>query len=846
MSFIINGVTYAVSDFSDKGYASIWDAFWTNVMTHITNTWSSTSVTSMTIATGSQAFTIEANKSFAIGQPVRLARTSAPTTTYMDGVVTAYTAATGAITLNIVAILGSGTHTDWTLSIGGARIAGATSPLTIAEGGTGGATALVALDNLTPAISGVMETNTNFVAQCKFGPALDGQNWDEKTSASTAKVMIATIKGGGADTTVDIWNGVTASATPLGTVTLTGAATPTSIAGAGGILIIGCEDGVRFVGIVNNAWAELTTGWPRALSTTTTPALGSNTVDDVSAFVLPGQKEPTFFVSSDSATGALVNPDGTLSNADVPSHRNAYGAGVFALMRDTSNQLRMDLAEHLVQGSISGREVAFGASTGAGMHFIANEALDALNIGPGGTGALIAAGQASGLNLIEQSTVINAEFHGAIANVNRTYNTGYMLGDIRGAWLANSVTADRSYKANTLTENGTITEAAVETGAELNGYSGFTAVNNLTRASDADWDVITTGALHMSCWVKSSSNSDGVLCGFSNAGNTIRVLLYVTSTGIQFIDEGASGSANPSFTADIHDDQWHKVDVFRVSSTERYAYFDGVLIGENTTNAGSLSSSGNLPFSIGVNPNGSSSPATTQTISEVHLAATAPSATQIRQMYDAEKGMFVASAKCLLQSATTDAVLDVDIDAITGFVTVVQTDDEAVWKGLAIHSEPTIPTGGTTWEHSVRHAGAAFTITDANFAGNVPAIAVRDVASDVQGLMGKLPSGVDLGIAKAWIYLNMSSGAIIASKNIAYVTDDGPGAFTAYFAIPFKSKGYTVSGAGGKQSTSTESMNITPSGNQPGYCSLGWTNSAGTGIDAQNFFAVFHGELENE
>ena len=101
------------------------------------------------------------------------------------------------------------------------------------------------------------------------------------------------------------------------------------------------------------------------------------------------------------------------------------------------------------------------------------------------------------MNLLDGSNV------GANALVTRTYNTGYLVGDIRGAWLANSATVDRSYKGNTLTNNGSaVTEAAVETSSELLGYSGFTASNNLSRASDADWDVIGTGSVYLSCWFK--------------------------------------------------------------------------------------------------------------------------------------------------------------------------------------------------------------------------------------------------------------------------------------------------------------------------------------------------------
>lgn len=86
-----------------------------------------TSTTSNTIGTGSKSFTVveATQRAFAVGQSIRVARTSAPTTTYMDGVVTAYSHPS--LTINVVTSTGSGTHTDWTLSVQAGAAAGATA-----------------------------------------------------------------------------------------------------------------------------------------------------------------------------------------------------------------------------------------------------------------------------------------------------------------------------------------------------------------------------------------------------------------------------------------------------------------------------------------------------------------------------------------------------------------------------------------------------------------------------------------------------------------------------------------------------------------------------------------------
>lgn len=84
---------------------------------------SSTSTTSLTIATGTQTFTTQTGKAWAVGQPVVIARTSAAATTYMQGTVTAYTSGTGAMSVAVAsgATGGTGTFTDWTISLTGPR-----------------------------------------------------------------------------------------------------------------------------------------------------------------------------------------------------------------------------------------------------------------------------------------------------------------------------------------------------------------------------------------------------------------------------------------------------------------------------------------------------------------------------------------------------------------------------------------------------------------------------------------------------------------------------------------------------------------------------------------------------
>lgn len=91
-----------------------------------------TSSTSLAVGTGAKSLTIQPNLAFAVGGFAMVAATASPTN-WMFGQVTAYAPATGALTLNVTTIGGTGTFSAWTVSTSAPTDAALTTALATAQ-----------------------------------------------------------------------------------------------------------------------------------------------------------------------------------------------------------------------------------------------------------------------------------------------------------------------------------------------------------------------------------------------------------------------------------------------------------------------------------------------------------------------------------------------------------------------------------------------------------------------------------------------------------------------------------------------------------------------------------------
>jgi hypothetical protein len=177
--------------------------------------------------------------------------------------------------------------------------------------------------------------------------------------------------------------------------------------------------------------------------------------------------------------------------------------------------------------------------------------------------------------------------------------------------------------------------------------------------------------------------------------------------------------------------------------------------------------------------------ADTCSLTLARLSTTAPSAAQVRAIYEAEKGMFETAAKVLLQSGTTDAVLDVDVDP-NGKVAVTQTDSMTIWDGLVATTQATLG-ANTAFEHLKSWNDTLIEVGATDLSISRPAEVIRTVFDEVKVLQEEF-AGVDLSKLAAWVYFNGdSSFQIYSSYNIKSVSQNSTGRYQVTFAVPFKS-----------------------------------------------------------
>jgi hypothetical protein len=307
---------------------------------------------------------------------------------------------------------------------------------------------------------------------------------------------------------------------------------------------------------------------------------------------------------------------------------------------------------------------------------------------PGNVTALTlnTSGHADGVTILKEDQ--GTQSNGMVAYTTSDYTTGYMHGDIKGAFLADTddtdlvggTDNDRSVNGNDLTVNGTITRTAVGTGNELVAYSGFSAANYLEQPYNSDLD-FGTGDFYVMGWVKAGSvTAQNILLEKDTTGRagTARLTTEITAAGDFRLTAGAAGYVESSTLAA---GAWVFVaGVCRSTAGEIYVNGNS----DTAVTSGSFSSVTNASSVLTV---GVGSDASTGAASEIdglalwRIGAGAPSANQIKEIYEAEKHLFDEGAACTLYGSS-DAVTALDYDSDTDLLHVGTSAGRSVFQGL--------------------------------------------------------------------------------------------------------------------------------------------------------------------
>jgi trimeric autotransporter adhesin len=243
---------------------------------------------------------------------------------------------------------------------------------------------------------------------------------------------------------------------------------------------------------------------------------------------------------------------------------------------------------------------------------------------------------------------------------------------------------DRSVNNKGLQVFGTITKSAVATGADLVAYSGFSGSNYLKQPYNSSLD-FGTGDFSIMFWYKSTSGSPQCILhrgdggtGTWGSGPIIQIEFNGTNLAAFLANSGFSSSDTVGIPiATSANSVWNHYVLTR-SGGAMNVYFNGSLYG-SATSTRTLTNTSARTW-IGERPN-VSRPASNTSMSLFRMGASAPTAEQVKKMYEDEKVLFQENAKCTLYGSS-DAVTALGYDEDTELLHVGTSSGRSDFQGL--------------------------------------------------------------------------------------------------------------------------------------------------------------------
>ena len=252
--------------------------------------------------------------------------------------------------------------------------------------------------------------------------------------------------------------------------------------------------------------------------------------------------------------------------------------------------------------------------------------------------------------------------------------------------------ADRSVNNNGLIVNGTVIRSPVATGADLVAYSGFSASNYLEQPYNSALD-FGTGDFCVMGWFKTSVSGTDYIVHLATPGSTSddnSFYVYIDGSGyLAFATRTGSASLVTAATA-FTDNVWRHFCAVRTSTgTIQSIYINGVLHTSASVVARSIDTSTQHLF---VASRADAALQFAGSLALLRISATAPTAEQIKKIYEDEKVLFQENAQATLYGAS-DAVTALAHDDATNLLHVGTSAGRSVFQGLRRVSNTTTAVG---------------------------------------------------------------------------------------------------------------------------------------------------------
>jgi hypothetical protein len=238
---------------------------------------------------------------------------------------------------------------------------------------------------------------------------------------------------------------------------------------------------------------------------------------------------------------------------------------------------------------------------------------------------------------------------------------------------------DRSVNGKGLQVLGTVTKTAVATGADLMGYSGFSASNYLQQPHNSSLDFSGDFCIQTWMYIPSDTTSAPYHYGYTSDQDQAILALYVAGNGLRTYTRESGGNWN-YIQSSVTLNSWIHVTHQRKSGIVSTS-INGILTAGSYTHNANLTRSGNV-ITLGRRIE------TTQTttywrgsLALFRLSNTALSQEQIKKIYNDEKHLFQENAKATLYG-TSDTVTAVAYDDDTKLIHAGTSAGRSVFQGL--------------------------------------------------------------------------------------------------------------------------------------------------------------------